>query len=560
MRPTRRRRRPLPRVAKAASGIRGLDEITNGGLPRGRPTLVCGAAGSGKTLLAMEFLVRGIEEHGEPGVFVSFEETSNDLAVNFGSLSFDLARLVAKKKLVVDYVHVERHEIEETGEYDLEGLFVRLAHAVEHVGAKRLVLDSVETLFSGLSNMAVLRAELRRLFHWIKDRGLTAVVTAERGERTLTRHGLEEYISDCVIVLDNRVEGQTATRRLRVVKYRGSVHDANEIPFLLDENGLSAMPVSALTLDFPVSSQRISTGVPGLDEMLGGRGYYRGSTILVSGAAGTGKTSLAASFAHATCAARQRCLYLALEESPQQLVRNMRSIGCDLEPWRAQGLLEIAASRPSLYGLEMRLLKAHQLVEQCRPSAVIIDPVSNLILGPIADTRSMLTRLVDFLKNKGITALFTSLTPGGPQAPEESQVEISSLIDTWILVRDLEAGGERNRALTIVKSRGMSHSNQMREFVLSRRGIEMVDIEREAGSAVTGSARLARDADEQKRRVQIERKRAALEAQIRALRAAFDVEAQGAEAGTAAAGETAPRAGPGHGSRNGASAYRRRRG
>ena len=523
---TNRSRRRLPHVQKARSGIKGLDEVTGGGLPRGRPTLVCGAAGSGKTLFAMEFLVRGIEEMGEPGVFVSFEETLDELVANFGSLSFDLAGLVAKKRLAIEYVEVERHEIEETGEYDLEGLFVRVSHAVREVGAKRVVLDSVETLFAGLSNAGILRAELKRLFRWLKDHGLTAIVTGERGEGALTRHGLEEYVSDCVILLDNRVEDQISTRRLRVVKYRGSEHDPNETPFLLDEGGVSVIPVTSLTLDFPVSEERVSTGVAGLDAMLGGQGYYRGSSILVSGAAGTGKTSLAASFATATCRSGERCLYLALEESPAQLERNLRSIGLDLAPWRAKGLLRVAASRPSLYGLELRLLKAHQLVDELHPSAVVFDPISNLLVsGTLSDTRAMLARLIDFLKNRGVTMLFTSLTPGGPQALEESQVEISSLIDTWVLVRDIESGGERNRALTVVKSRGMAHSKQMREFVLGDRGIELVAVERDARGALTGSARLAREAETEARREHLERRRRALEAQIEAMRAAFAAEA-----------------------------------
>jgi circadian clock protein KaiC len=523
----KRSARSLPRLERAPSGVRGLDEITGGGLPRGRTTLVCGAAGCGKTLAAMEFLVRGIEEHGEAGVFVSFEETFDELAANFASLSFDLRALVARKKLVVDYVSVERHQIEETGEYDLEALFIRLGSAIDEVGASRVVLDSVETLFSGLSNAGILRAELRRLFRFLKDRGVTAVVTGERGEGTLTRHGLEEYVSDCVILLDNRVENQIATRRMRIVKYRGAAHGANEYPFLLDEKGLSVLPITSLNLDATVSSQRVSTGVPGLDDMLG-KGYYRGSSILITGAAGTGKTSLAASFAQATCRSGERCLYLALEESQQQLSRNMRSIGIDLEPWSKKGLLQVSASRPSVFGLEMRLLRAHQLVEQFRPRAVIVDPVSSLLVpGMVRDTQAMLTRLIDFLKNKGITALMTSLTPGGPNAPEETEVEISSLIDTWVLVRDVESGGERNRAVAIVKSRGMAHSNQTREFLFTPRGIQVVAIARDASGVFTGSGRLARAHEDEERRAHLQRRQEALEAEIAAMRAAFAVEADG---------------------------------
>jgi circadian clock protein KaiC len=523
------------RLLKVPTGIRGLDEITSGGLPAGRPTLVCGGAGCGKTLLAMEFLVRGALEHGEPGVFVSFEETRDELAANFASLHFDLPALEAKKRLAIDYVQVNRHEIEETGEYDLEALFIRLGSAIDEVGARRVALDSIETLFSGLSNAGILRAELRRLFRWLKDRGVTAVVTGERGDGTLTRHGLEEYISDCVILLDSRIVNEMATRRLRVVKYRGSTHGQNEYPFLLDEKGLSVLPVTSLGLDYPVSNERVSTGVAGLDEMLGGQGMFRGSTVLFSGAAGTGKTSLAAHFADATCRAGERCLYLAFEEPQDQLIRNMRSIGIDLEPWVKKGLLRVAASRPTLHGLEMRLLTAHQLVEEHRPAAVIVDPITNLVAsGSINEARSMLTRLIDFLKNRGITGVFTSLVSGG-EATEETAVEISSLIDTWILVRDLESGGERNRSLTIVKSRGMPHSKANREFTLGDSGVALVDVQRGAGGAVAGTARLAEQADVARRRAQLERRRAALEAQIESLRASFAAEEAEALPGTTAA-------------------------
>ncbi len=524
MKPTKTRPR-VPRLEKVPTGIRGLDEITLGGLPAGRATLVCGGAGCGKTLLAMEFLVRGACDHGEPGVFVSFEETRDELAANFASLRFDLPGLEAKKRLAIDYVQVNRHEIEETGEYDLEGLFIRLGSAIDEVGARRVVLDSVETLFAGLSSEGILRAELRRLFRWLKDRGVTAIVTGERGEGTLTRHGLEEYVSDCVIVLDNRIVNELATRRLRVVKYRGSTHGQNEYPFLLDETGLSVLPVTSLGLDYPVSNERISTGVTGLDGMLGGQGVYRGSTVLFSGAAGTGKTSLAAHFADATCRAGGRCVYFAYEEPQDQLVRNMRSIGIDLEPWVKKGLLRISASRPTLHGLEMRLLLAHRVVEEHRPAAVVVDPISNLVVaGSANETRSMLTRLIDFLKTRGITGVFTSLVSGGAAAEEDTAVNISSLIDTWILLRDLESGGERNRSITIVKSRGMAHSNENREFTLEETGFSLVEVQRGAAGALSGSARLAEQAELARRRAQLERRRAALEAQIESLRASFAAE------------------------------------
>jgi len=519
--------RSLP---KAATGIEGLDEITGGGLPKGRPTLVCGGPGCGKTLLAAEFLIRGATQFNEPGALISFEETGEELAANVRSLGFDLDALIEDKKLAVDYVHVEPSEIEEVGDYDLEGLFVRLALAIDSVGAKRIVLDTIESLFGGFTNQALLRSELRRLFRFLKDRGVTAVITGERGEGSLTRQGLEEYVSDCVILLDHRVTEQVSTRRLRIVKYRGSTHGTNEYPFLIDERGISVLPITALALDHAVSTERVSSGIPRLDAMLGGKGYYRGSSILVSGTAGTGKTSLAAHFAHETAKNGGRVLYLAFEESPRQLMRNMRSIGIDLEPYVQKGLIRLDASRPTLFGLEMHLVRIHKMVSELKPAAVIIDPISNFVAsGTELETQSMLLRLVDFLKANQITAFFTNLTSGGA-AWEKTEVGISSIIDTWMLLRDIESGGERNRGLYVLKSRGMKHSNQIREFIITPQGIQLEDVYVGAEGVLTGSMRAAQEAREaaqaqarkdeiQRKQRELDRRRAALEAQIAALRA-----------------------------------------
>lgn len=526
-------------LAKTATGIAGLDEITHGGLPRGRPTLICGAAGCGKTLFSMEFLVRGATAFGEPGVFMAFEETGEELSQNVRSLGFDLDRLIAEKKVAVDYVHIERSEVEETGEFDLEGLFLRLGMAIDEVGAKRVVLDTIENLFGGFSNALILRSELRRLFRWLKDKGVTAIITAERGGGTLTRNGIEEYVSDCVILLDHRVTEQVSTRRLRIVKYRGSTHGTNEYPFLIDEQGISVLPLTSLGLSHPASKERVASGVPALDEMLGGEGYYRGSSILISGTAGTGKTSLAAHFAAASCARGERCLYLAFEESPQQLMRNMRSIGIDLEPCVKRGLLRIEASRPSLHGLEMHLVRTHKLVTEFKPSAVVIDPISNLMAaGSQIDTEAMLLRLIDFLKSTGMTALFTNLTGGG-HAWERTDVGVSSIIDTWILLRDIELGGERNRGLYVLKSRGMKHSNQIREFLITPHGIELQAVYVGPEGVLTGSMRAAQEARESaaqlereqaaaQRQRELAARRAALEAQIKVLQAEFAAAEQAA--------------------------------
>jgi circadian clock protein KaiC len=494
-----RRRKPESRtragngrqpLAKAATGIAGLDEITNGGLPRGRPTLLCGGAGCGKTLLAMEFLVRGALEYGEPGVFMSFEETVDDLVENARSLGFDLSRLSARRRLLVDYVRLERNELTEAGAYDLEGLFIRLGHAIESIGAKRVVLDTIEMLFSGLSDRFVVRAELARLFRWLKTKGVTAIVTGERDAEHLTRHGLEEYVSDCVIVLDQRVLEQSATRRLRILKYRGSAHGGNEMPFLIDDHGVSVLPITSLGLSHQASTTHVSTGVAGLDAMFGKKGYFRGNSVLVSGTAGTGKSSLAAHFAEAACRRGERCLYFAFEESPSQITRNMASIGIDLAHWIRRDLLRIHAQRPTALGLEAHLVAMLRLIDEWRPRVVIVDPVTNMIaVGSETEVKAMLARLIDFMKQRQITALFTSLTEGGGAA-ERTDLGVSSLMDVWMLVGNLEANGERNRTIQIVKARGMAHSNQVREYVMTDHGVTLVDVSRRAdGSVAIGSAR-----------------------------------------------------------------------
>jgi circadian clock protein KaiC len=480
-------------LPKAPTSIRGLDEITGGGLPRGRPTLVCGGAGCGKTMLAAEFLLRGAIDHGEPGVFMMFEESADELAQNMRSLGYDLDLLQKQKKILLDHVHVERAEIEETGEYDLEGLFIRLGYAVESIGAKRVVLDTIEALFSGLPNHALLRSELRRLFRWLKDRGLTAVITGERGEGSLTRYGLEEYVADCVIMLDHRIVNEVSTRRLRIVKYRGSPHGTNEYPFLIGPLGLSVLPITSLRLQHKAPRQRISTGNPGLDSMLGGKGYFRGSSVLVSGAPGTGKSSVAVSFIDAACSRGERALLFVFEESADQIERNMSSIGFKLGRWRRAGLLQIHAARPTVFGLEQHLLQMHQLVEEFKPGVVVVDPISNLAFdgGPAA-SQTTLIRLIDFLKFDGTTALFTNLTTEAGAGQLDAHVGVSSLMDVWLILANHEANGERTRTVQVLKSRGMAHSNQVREFVIGRRGLELIDIyRRSSGQVVIGSERAA---------------------------------------------------------------------
>ena len=521
------------KLIKTPTGISGLDEITYGGLPTGRPTLICGSAGCGKTLFSLEFIVRGALEYNEPGVFMAFEEKAEELATNVASLGFDLKQLEKDKLLKLDYVHIDKSEIAETGEYNLDGLFIRLGYAIDSIGAKRVVLDTIENLFTGLSNQGILRAEIRRLFQWLEEKGVTAVITGERDGESLTRQGLEEYVSDCVIVLDHRVIDQISTRRLRVVKYRGSLHGTNEYPFLIDEEGISVLPITSLNLDKPVSSKRLSSGIVSLDNMLTQGGFYKGSSILVSGTAGTGKTSVAASFANAACSRKEKCLFFAFEESPQQIIRNMSSIGMDLQKHLDKGLLKFFASRPTLYGLEMHLVAIHKAIRKFKPDVVILDPITNLItVGSVSEVKSMLIRLIDFFQAEQITVMFTALSLNNI-VNEQTDEGVSSLVDAWILIRDIESNGERNKGLYIMKSRGMAHSNQVREFVINEQGLDLVDVYLGPEGVLTGSARAEHILREQTGTVlqkhalsrkdrEILRKRAVLEARIESLKSEFE--------------------------------------
>ena len=520
-------------LLKVRTGINGLDEITQGGLPKGRPTLVCGSAGCGKTLLAMEFLVRGAVQFNEPGVFMAFEENAEELTKNVASLGFDLADLSKKKKIVVDYVYIERSEIEETGEYDLEGLFVRLDYAIKSINAKRVVIDTIETLFAGLPNPNILRAELRRLFRWLKERGVTAIITGEKGEGTLTRHGLEEYVADCVIMLDHRVTDQISTRRIRIVKYRGSLHGTNEYPFLIDETGFSVLPITSVGLDHKATDERVPTGIPRLDAMLDGKGYYRGSSILVSGTAGTGKTSLAMHLVNESCSRGERCLYLASEESANQIIRNAKSIGLSLEPWVKKGLLHFNVARPTYSGLEMHLVTVNKLMKEFRPTIAVIDPITGLTnIGTVEEVKAMLMRLIDMLKSDYITTLCTSLTHGGHDL-EQTEIAVTSLMDTWLLVRDIEYNGERTRGLYVLKSRGMAHSNQIREFLITSKGIDLTDVYVGQGMVLTGAARKVQEMKEEAEvavrreelervKRELERKRLIMEAKINEIRSEYE--------------------------------------
>ncbi|MWP38562.1 circadian clock protein KaiC [Rhodobacter sphaeroides] len=521
-------------IGKSPTGIQGFDELTLGGLPTGRPSLVCGSAGCGKTLFASTFLINGVRDHGEPGVFVTFEERPEDIVNNVASLGFELDKLIEEEKIAIEHIAVDPSEVAEIGEYDLEGLFLRLELAIDTVGAKRVVLDTIESLFSAFSNPAILRAEIRRLFDWLKERGLTTVITAERGDGALTRQGLEEYVSDCVILLDHRVENQISTRRLRIVKYRGTAHGTNEYPFLIDTDGFSVLPVSALGLLHQVHEERIGSGVPDLDAMMAGGGFFRGSSILVSGVAGAGKSSLAAHFAAAACARGERAMYFSFEEAADQAVRNMRSLGLDLGRWRDAGLLRFMATRPTFYSLEMHLAVILREVMRFEPSVVVLDPISAFTeSGDRLEVQSMLLRIVDFLKNRGITGIFTHLAHSQNEATTDAG--LSSLMDGWVLMLNREVNGEFNRELYLLKARGMAHSNQVREFLMSDRGISLLPPHLGEGGALTGTARKAEEARLRRAEIerqtelgrlqqQIEQRRRRARAQIEALEAELQAE------------------------------------
>lgn len=515
-------------LEKCATGIQGFDEISYGGLPKGRPSLVCGAAGCGKTLFGMEFLVRGAVDYDEPGLFVSFEEDKVQLAQNFASMGFDLPALEQAHQLLIDQVVLQPGALEQSGDFDLEALFIRLGDDIRAIGARRVVLDTIEALFSRFAAEHILRAELHRLFQWLKEQGVTAVITAERGHSTLTRQGLEEYVSDCVILLDHRVEYQVSTRRLRIVKYRGSRHGTNEYPFLISDHGIVVMPVTSLELEHSAPPERISSGIPGLDEMLEGKGFYRGSSILLSGTPGSGKSSMAAAFVEAACKRGERCLYFAFEESTNQFVRNMLSIGIALRGFLDQDQLRYMPTRPLKFGLEMHLAAMYQAISEFQPSIVVIDPITDFMaIGSDLEVKLMLTRLIDFMKMHNITVYLISLTTATGQI-EGSMAGVSSLADTWMHLRDIEEAGERNHGIYVLKSRGMAHSNQIREFVLTEHGMELLPAYLGGTDILTGSARVAKENEDklaellhqqeiERRTLVLERKRKALQSQIAAL-------------------------------------------
>ena len=474
------------RLQKSPTGIGGFDEITEGGLPKGRVTLISGNTGSGKTLLGLDFLVNGVIKYNEPGVFMSFEETEDEIYQDVASLNLDLRALVSRKAIRFEHVILERTEIQEKGEFNLEGLFIRLELAIDSIGAKRVVLDSIESLFAGIIDGGILRLEIKRLFTWLKRKQVTAVITGEQWQNSFTRHGLEEFISDCIILLDNRVRQQVSTRRIRVIKYRGSNHGTNEYPFVIDKDGLSVIPITATGLDHPGTAEKVSTGIPSLDKLFKGGGYTRGSTILISGTAGTGKTSLAAAFTDASCRRGERCLYLSYEESPGQLIQNMSSIDFDLKEWSQKGLLKIVSTRPAFFGLETHLLDLYKLLADFKPIAVVIDPITSLIgQADTTEIQSMLTRMIDALKSRGITGLFTSLVPSTAQNDTSGEIGVSSLIDTWIVVRELEEnqGRRRTRGLYIVKSRGTAHSSDVQKLIVRDDGLHLLPMQDDASAS-----------------------------------------------------------------------------
>jgi circadian clock protein KaiC len=523
------------KLTKAPSGINGFDEVTDGGLPKNRPTIICGNTGSGKTVISMEFLVKGALKYNEPGVFMSFEETKDELATNMESLHFDLGSLIKKKKIYIEYLDIDKSQNVEAGTYDLEGLFVRLQSAIASIGAKRVVLDSLDALFYGLDNNAI-RPEIKRLFRWLKEKKVTAIITSESDNGFSTKNGLEQYVADCVIALDNRTVNQTTTRRIKIVKMRGSLHGINEYPFSIDLNGISVLPLTSQLANQSLSTVRISSGVKDLDGMLDGKGFFEGSSILVSGSAGTGKTSIAISLINATCIKKIPGLYCAFEESSSQITRNMRSIGLDIEPYIKSGVLKMYSSRPTIQNLELHLIAIQKIIEEFGPKIIVLDPITNLISEGInTEIRQMLAHFVDFLKSKNITVLFTAAITLETVKSNPSDEGISAMVDTWILVRDIETNSERNRGIYILKSRGMNHSTQVREFVITDDGLSLLPIYISAEGILTGSAKLEHTLQKEEqhkllqneikgRKSEIEKKRKVLKENIALLKTNFESE------------------------------------
>lgn len=527
----------IKRLAKCPTGIEGLDTLTNGGLPRNRLTLICGSAGSGKTSLGIEFLVQGIIKYDEPGLFITFEEKPQEIIENAASIGFDLEDLINKKKLFIEYIPVQEEEVMQSGDYTLEALFIRFEQVITSIAVKRVTLDTLDSIFASLGNTPVLRAEIYRLFNWLKQKNITSLVTSEAGITTLSRNGLEEYISDCVISLRTNIVSEVLTRFLRVVKYRGSKHGTNEYPFLITDIGINLFPITSNYLNNIVSTEFVSTGVKELDEMMDNKGYYRGSTVLVTGTAGTGKSSLAAVFSNSICQTGERCIYFTFEEMINQILRNMSSVNLNLQQWIDKDLLKFYAYRSPTYGLETHLLTIQNVIKEFKPHAVIIDPITNFdLIGTELEIKSMMTRLIDFLKAQQITALFTSLaTTIDPR--EQTEIGISSLIDSWLVLQNLEQAGERTRGITILKSRGIAHSNQIREFIITSNGIKLEKIYVGPNGILTGSARLDQEEQEKlhlllqeketlRRKKLLEHKKALLEAKIMALKSEFDADVE----------------------------------
>ena len=467
----------ITKLPKSLTGIQGLDDITYGGIPQNRPTLLVGSIGTGKTIFAMEYIINGITMFNEPGVFMTFEEQTDELQINVTSMGYNLSKLIADNKIYLEHLHIDHREIQATGKYDIEGLFIRIEMAIEKVKAKRIVLDALDTLFIGLDSQ-ILRSEIKRLFFWLKEKKVTAIITSEVGDIFLTRLGFEEVVADCVIELNNRLNNQISTRRLRIVKYRGSYHSTNEYPFMIDHKGITIFPIISEAPQIIVSNERISSGIKQIDEMLDGRGFYVGSSILVSGSAGTGKSSIAASFIKDVCEKKGTALYCAFEEAPNQIKRNMASIGIFLEPYEKSGNLHFYYSRPTLQTLELHFIAIKKLIKQINPSVVILDPITNLMIENInSDIRTMLTRFVDYLKMEQITVLLTATLTVSSLELIQSNEGISSMVDTCIMIQEKNIIDSRRRTLYIMKSRGICNSKKEVEFIITSEGISIAPLD-----------------------------------------------------------------------------------
>ena len=518
-----------------STGVKGLDDVLGGGIPQGHAMLLVGKPGTGKSILSMEYLLHGIELHKENGVYISFEESEKQIISNAASFGWKFEEMVKKNKLAISYIDMQPEQMRTVGDYDLSALILRVKGAIKKVNARRVVIDGINNLLSTFDDERIIRSDLLRLIREIKEVNATIFITGERGHDSWSKMGFEEYLADGLMHLDNRTDGNYQTREIQVVKCRGINHYTGKSPFIINSEGMSIRPLITADFDYKVLKSRVSTGIADIDNMLGGKGLYRGSTVYITGPSGAGKTSISSSFANGACSRGERALFLAFEESSDQIIRNMKSIGLSLDKWVNEKLLYFYTARATTNSLEGHLDNIMTMVREVEPTCVVLDPIS--AFRPIAnenETKLMLIRLNDYLRARKITTVFTALSSDGEYS-EHADVQLSSIADTWIVVRIMDYKGERNNVMQLMKSRGMSHSRQMKEMYFTGNGLKLQNVYQGPEGVLTGAARIGQEKYEKlkearnvieidKNRKKIERKKSLLEASIEALKHEYEEE------------------------------------